>query len=72
MATCALLGCRKKIKRDSYGRDWCSYRCWQKADIKRRDACRARRDAKPKGFVARRTMSDEPEVLGQETVWRWK
>jgi hypothetical protein len=72
MATCASRTCKKKIKWDSYSRDWCSYQCRKEAEIRRRAECQARQDAKPKGFIARRTMSDEPEVLGQPSAWRWK
>jgi hypothetical protein len=72
MAICASPPCRKKINRRSYSRDFCTARCWKKADIKRADACRARREAKPKVYTVRRTMSDEPEVLGQPSAWRWK
>jgi hypothetical protein len=72
MAICALLTCRKKIKRPgSFGRDWCSERCYKKAEAKLRDARRARQDAKPKVYTVRRTMSDEPEVTGQPSPWRW-
>jgi hypothetical protein len=72
MEICASINCREEINRRSYSRDFCTHQCWVEADTRRSDLQYALRDARPKGFKARRTMSDEPEPLGQPTVWRWK
>jgi hypothetical protein len=73
MATCASRTCKNKIKRDSYSRDWCSRECRKEADLRRQAECNARRESRAgEVYIARRTMSDEPEVLGQPSAWRWK
>jgi hypothetical protein len=72
MEICASINCHEEINRRSYSRDFCTHQCWIEADTRRRNLQFALRAAKPKTYKVRRTMSDEPEPLGQPSAWRWK
>jgi hypothetical protein len=73
MATCAGAKCKNKLDANRVRRDWCSHECWDQGQDEMAAYLRRFRAENPKPLKLSRTLSDEPEVLGQPVGWMpWK